>query len=135
MVSSHEFAGTIVAHGPDVAQFNNIDEGDLTKLEIGTRASVASRHFNPCEPEDVLNAIGDGVAKTPRERGVDAVVILPETQKVFEYRMKILRYHRPCMMISTPTEGFHVSTHDVVLRNIKVVGALPGRRALVAGDV
>lgn len=100
-------------------------------LETGTKIFDA----RITEPEDVLNAIGDGVAKTPRERGVDAVVILPETQKVFEYRMKILRYHRPCMMISTPTEGFHVSTHDVVLRNIKVVGALPGRRALVAGDV
>jgi D-arabinose 1-dehydrogenase-like Zn-dependent alcohol dehydrogenase len=269
MVSSHEFAGTIVALGPDVAQFNNTNEGNLTKLEIGTRVGVAPRPFNPCgkcwecrnapedqkgvddgvkfslrcpqastlginarggfaeyaivdcrqvvtlpdsisfldaaplmcagytmfsafkkgdfkpgsrlgivgcggglghvglqfgaalgyemvgidaqdgplqlakdletgakifdarvtEPQDVLEAIDDGAVKDPRERGVDAVMILPETQKAFEFGMKILRYHGTCMMISTPAEGFHVSSHDVVLRDIKIVGVLPGRKA------
>jgi len=56
-------------------------------------------------------------------------MILPETQKAVGYGMKILRYHGTCMIISTPAEGFHVSSHDIVLRGINIVGVLPGRRA------
>ncbi|EED16999.1 glycoprotease family protein, putative [Talaromyces stipitatus ATCC 10500] len=269
MVSSHEFAGTIVALGPDVSQFNNTNKGNMANLEIGTRVGVAPRPFNPCgkcwechnapedqksagdgtkfslrcpqastlginvhggfaeyaivdcrqvvtlpdsisfvdaaplmcagytifsafkkgdfkpgsrigivgcggglghvglqfgvslgyqmvgievqdgplqlakdlgtgakifdarisQPDDVIDAIDGGVVKDPHERGVDAVMILPETQKALDYGMKILRYRGTCMMISTPAEGFHVSSHDVVLRDIKIIGVLPGRRA------
>lgn len=107
-----------------------VDAQDLP-LQLAQSLATGARIFDArvAQPEDVLKSIDDGAVKDPRERGVDAVMILPETQTAFDYGMKILRYHGTCMMISTPAEGFHISAHDVVLRDIKVVGVLPGHRA------
>lgn len=80
-------------------------------LQLAKNLDAGEKIFDArvTEPEDVLKAIDDGVIKNVRERGVDAFIILPETQMVFEYGMKILLYQGTYMMISTPAKGFHVS--------------------------
>ena len=61
------------------------------------------------------------------EKGLDAVLILPETQKAFDYAMKLLRNHGVCVTVSFPGGGFNVNAQDLIFRDIKVVGSLIGR--------
>lgn len=57
---------------------------------------------------------------------LDAVVILPESQKAFGYGMALLRDHLKCVVVSFPEAGFHVSARDLVFGDISVVGSLVG---------
>ncbi|GME63092.1 putative alcohol dehydrogenase protein [Neofusicoccum parvum] len=61
------------------------------------------------------------------EKGVDAVLILPEAQQALDYGMKLLRNHGTCVAVSFPKEGFHIQPRDLVFRHIKMVGVLVGR--------
>ena len=61
------------------------------------------------------------------EKGVDGVLILPESQKALEYGVKLLKNHGTCVMVSFPKEGFHIQPRDLVFRHIKMVGVLVGR--------
>lgn len=77
------------------------------------------------EPDDVVAQIGKEDGKTERgDMGLDAVIILPESQKGFDYGMKLLRDHGKCVVVSFPEKGFHVSARDLVFRDISVVGSL-----------
>ncbi|KIX94642.1 uncharacterized protein Z520_09688 [Fonsecaea multimorphosa CBS 102226] len=62
----------------------------------------------------------------PSEMGLDAVIILPESQKSFDYGMQLLRNGGLLVLVSFPPEGFHVSADDLVFRRIRVVGSLIG---------
>lgn len=61
------------------------------------------------------------------EIGADAVLILPEAQKAFDYGMKLLRDHGTCVMVSFPKEGLHFQPRDLVFRHISMLGVLVGR--------
>lgn len=61
------------------------------------------------------------------EKGADAALILPESQKALEYGMKLLRSHSVCVTVSFPKEGFHIQPRDLVFRHISMVGVLVGR--------
>lgn len=61
------------------------------------------------------------------EKGADAALILPESQKALEYGIKLLRSHSLCVMVSFPKEGFHIQPRDLVFRHISMVGVLVGR--------
>ncbi|KIW84150.1 hypothetical protein Z517_03398 [Fonsecaea pedrosoi CBS 271.37] len=61
------------------------------------------------------------------EKGVDGVLILPESQKAFEYGMKLVKNHGVCVTVSFPKEGFHMQPRDLVFRHISMVGVLVGR--------
>lgn len=61
------------------------------------------------------------------EKGVDAALILPESQKALEYGMKLIRNHGVCVAVSFPKEGFHIQPRDLVFRHIAMVGVLVGR--------
>jgi len=61
------------------------------------------------------------------EKGCDAVLILPESQRAIEYGMKLLKNHSTCVVVSFPKEGFNIDPRDLVFRDIKVVGTLTGR--------
>jgi D-arabinose 1-dehydrogenase-like Zn-dependent alcohol dehydrogenase len=77
--------------------------------------------------EDIVRQIGEEDGKTIRgEMGVDAVIILPESQKAFDYGMKLLRNHGKCVIVSFPDKGFHISARDVVFRDISIIGSLVG---------
>jgi propanol-preferring alcohol dehydrogenase len=76
---------------------------------------------------DVVTRIGQEDSKRERgEMGLEAVLILPESQKAFDYSMSLLKNHGRCVVVSFPEKGFHVSAHDLVFRDIAVVGSLVG---------
>lgn len=76
----------------------------------------------------VLNRIGGEVEEgLEGERGCDAVLILPESQRALDYGVSLLKNHGTCVVVSFPKEGFHVSARDLVFRDIKVIGSLVGR--------
>ena len=77
--------------------------------------------------DDVKQKMGkeDG-AENPAEMGLDAVLILPESQKAWDYGMKLLKNGGLLMLVSFPPEGFHVSADDLVFRRIRVAGSLIG---------
>jgi propanol-preferring alcohol dehydrogenase len=79
------------------------------------------------EAADVVAQIGHEDGKNERgEMGLDAVIILPESQKAFDYGVGLLRDHGRCVVVSFPEKGFHISARDLVFRDISVVGSLVG---------
>ncbi|KAK5035522.1 hypothetical protein LTS07_002961 [Exophiala sideris] len=66
------------------------------------------------------------------EMGLDAVLILPESQKSFQYGIDLVRNGGLVVVISFPPEGFHLDAGDLVFRRIRLVGSLIGsNRAMV----
>lgn len=63
----------------------------------------------------------------PTELGLDAVIFLPESQKAFDTGMKLLKNHGTMVVVSFPSEKLQISAHDLVFRDIAVVGSLVGR--------
>ena len=62
----------------------------------------------------------------PSERGLPAVLILPESQAAFSFGMSLLRPHGKCVVVSFPEKGFHVSAKDLVFKDVEIVGSLVG---------
>lgn len=58
--------------------------------------------------------------------GLDAVVILPESQTALDYGIALLKNHGTCVVVSFPTEPFQISAQDLVFRDIGVTGSLVG---------
>ncbi|KAG7288436.1 hypothetical protein NEMBOFW57_004787 [Staphylotrichum longicolle] len=76
---------------------------------------------------DVVTQVGQEDSKLEKgEKGLDAVIILPESQKAFDYGMALLKNHGRCVVVSFPEKGFHVSAWDLVFRDISVIGSLVG---------
>ena len=77
--------------------------------------------------KDVKQRIGteDG-RENPAEMGLDAVLILPDSQRSWDYGMKLLRNGGLLVLVSFPPEGFHISAEDLVFRRIRVAGSLIG---------
>ncbi|OIW29036.1 alcohol dehydrogenase-like protein [Coniochaeta ligniaria NRRL 30616] len=81
---------------------------------------------------DVVARMGEEDGKTDvGDMGLDAVIILPESQKAFDYGVGLLRNHGTCVVVSFPAEGFHFSARDVVFRDISIVGSLVGSNKLL----
>lgn len=82
--------------------------------------------------KDVRSQMGeeDGRKETG-DMGLDAVIILPEGQKAFDYGLELLRNHGKCVVVSFPAEGFHLSAWDLVFRDISIVGSLVGSNKLL----
>ena len=79
--------------------------------------------------DDVVQQIGKDDNKTERgDMGLDAVIILPESQAGFDYGAGLLRNHGVCVVVSFPESGFQVSARDLVYRDISVVGTMLGTR-------
>ncbi|KAH8902699.1 GroES-like protein [Coniochaeta sp. PMI_546] len=84
------------------------------------------------QAKDVVAQIGEEDGKTDAgDKGLDAVIILPESQKAFDYGVGLLRNHGKCVVVSFPAEGFHISARDVVFRDISIVGSLVGSNKLL----
>ncbi|OCT50829.1 alcohol dehydrogenase [Cladophialophora carrionii] len=77
--------------------------------------------------EDVKRRMGneDG-GESLAEMGLDAVIILPDSQKAWDYGMGLLKNGGLLVLVSFPPEGFHVSADDLVFRRIRVIGSLIG---------
>ena len=78
----------------------------------------------------MVQRIGEEDGKKDRvNMGLDAVIILPESQASFDYGVKLLRNHGLCVVVSFPERGFQVSARDLVFRDISVVGTVLGTRS------
>jgi propanol-preferring alcohol dehydrogenase len=77
--------------------------------------------------KDVVSRLGEEDGRRDKgDMGLDAVIILPESQKAFEYGVSLLRNHGKCIVVSFPADGFHLSAWDVVFRDIAIQGSLVG---------
>jgi D-arabinose 1-dehydrogenase-like Zn-dependent alcohol dehydrogenase len=93
---------------------------------VGEKIHIAdARH----DKASSLRAEGQDAGRLtpPSEVGMDAVVLLPETQKAFDMGMELLRNHGTMVVVSFPKEKLAVSAADLVFRDINVVGSLVGR--------
>ncbi|KAJ4373013.1 hypothetical protein N0V83_003304 [Neocucurbitaria cava] len=85
---------------------------------VDARAEQASAIVQELGTQDGKTHVG--------EMGLDAVVVLPESQAAFDYGMKLLKTHGTCVVVSFPEKGFQISARDVVFRDIKILGSLVG---------
>lgn len=97
-------------------------------LETGARIVDARSE----KAADVVQQIGaeDG-KKDIGEMGLDAVIVLPESQAAFDYSMTLLKTHGRCVVVSFPENGFHISARDVVFRDISIIGSLVGSNRML----
>lgn len=92
---------------------------------LGTKATIVDARAT--EAEDVVEQIGKEDGKTDQaEKGLDAVIILPESQASFDYGTTLLKKHGLCVVVSFPERGFRVGGRDLVYRDISVVGTMLG---------
>lgn len=81
---------------------------------------------------DVVQQLGSEDSKRyTGEMGLDAVIILPESQQAFDYAMTLLKTHGKCVIVSFPEKGFHISARDVVFRDISITGSLVGSNKML----
>ena len=95
---------------------------------LGTKATIIDARSTSAD--DVAQTLGKEDNKSERaDMGVDAVIMLPESQAGFDYGTKLLRNHGICVVVSFPENGFQVSARDLVFRDIQVVGTMLGTRS------
>ena len=109
-----------------------IDNQDATLAlarELDTSAAIFDARVT--QPEDVLAQLFGDEGKASAEHGVDAVLILPESQKAFDHAISLLRNHGSDVVVSFPSQEFNFSARDMVFRQIELVGMLPGRQSVM----
>lgn len=95
---------------------------------LGTKATIVDARS--AKADEVVEQIGKEDKISDRANmGVDAAIILPESQAGFDYGVKLLRNHGVCVVVSFPEDGFNVSARDLVFRDIKVIGTMLGTRS------
>ena len=90
---------------------------------LGTRARLVNAITESADEVKQQLGATDGVEE-PAQMGCDAVLVLPESQKAFDYGMKLLKNHGLCVVVSFPKDGFHFSANDIVFRQISITGSL-----------
>jgi len=53
------------------------------------------------------------------------VLILPESQKAFDYAAPLARKGGQVCIVSFPVGGFRISSHEVVFRDVRIRGRIP----------
>lgn len=106
--------------------------GLLERVKSGLGPAGASVHIVDGRKESVkdLKALvpGEVASGTPdSEVGLDAAILLPESQAAFDQGMALLRNHGVMVVVSFPKKKLEVSAGDLVFRDISLVGSLVGR--------
>ncbi|PSN72402.1 GroES-like protein [Corynespora cassiicola Philippines] len=97
---------------------------------LGTGAVIVDARVT--RAEDVVQRLGEEDGKGDLgEMGLDAVIILPESQAAFDYGMTLLKTHGTCVVVSFPENGFHISARDIVFRDISIIGSLVGSNRML----
>ena len=96
---------------------------------LGTRATLVNAITESAEEVKQQLGAKDDV-QDPAQMGCDAILVLPESQKAFDYGMKLLKDHGLCVVVSFPKDGFHLSANDIVFRQISITGSLVGSNKL-----
>lgn len=111
--------------GFDVTGFDSADGPLKLARELNTGARIVDVRVE--KAADIVQQIGKAEEKANRgEMGLDAVIILPESQKAFDYGIDLLKNHGKCVVVSFPDQGFHFSAGDIVFRDISIIGSLVG---------
>ncbi|KAF2871633.1 alcohol dehydrogenase-like protein [Massariosphaeria phaeospora] len=100
----------------------------VESLKVGARIADARAE----KAADIVQQLGAEDGKKDRgEMGLDAVIVLPESQAAFDYAMTLLKTHGKCVVVSFPEKGFHISAHDLVFRDISIIGSLVGSNRML----
>jgi D-arabinose 1-dehydrogenase-like Zn-dependent alcohol dehydrogenase len=111
--------------GLKVVGVDNADAPLFLSRDLATGATIVDSRVRSAD--EVVTELGKEDGKQDRgDMGLDAVIILPESQKAFDYGFSLLRNHGKCVVVSFPEKGFHISARDVVFRDISIVGSLVG---------
>ncbi|KAL3469558.1 chaperonin 10-like protein [Aspergillus californicus] len=94
--------------------------------EVGKQVLIANAKDISAEKMKSLIA-GNGPSALPMNVGVDAVLMLPEAQAAFDLGMSLLKNHGTMVVLSFPKARLQISAHDIVFRDINIVGSLVGR--------
>lgn len=114
-----------VKMGMKVVGVDNADKPLQLARSLETGASIVDARVEGAE--NVVLQLGNEQEWQDRGAvGLDAVLILPESQKAFDYGVALLKNHGRCVVVSFPEQGFHISARDVVFRDISIVGSLVG---------
>ncbi|KAL2205529.1 alcohol dehydrogenase-like protein [Sarocladium strictum] len=119
-----------VAMGFKVLGVDNAD-GPLSLARQSTREAriVDAREE---EADDVVKQLGEEDGRVDRGyMGLDAVIILPESQAAFTYGIKLLRNHGTCVVVSFPELPVQIAAQDLVFRDVSVTGSLVGSKKLL----
>jgi len=65
--------------------------------------------------QEVFKKINNGL-------GADAVLILPESQRAFDYAAPLARKSGTVCIVSFPVDGFKISSNEVVFRDVRIRG-------------
>lgn len=106
-------------------------DGPLKLAEsLKTKAKVV--HARKANAEDLVQEMGkeDG-SKDRGEMGVDAAIILVESQRGFDFGFNLIKDHGTCVVVSYGEAGFRVSSRDLVYRDVRVVGTILGSNKLL----
>lgn len=80
------------------------------------------------DADALFRKIGGADSAIPTtERGVDAAILLADSQAAYDQGMRLLRNHGVMVVVSFPHAPLQVNAHDLVFRDISVVGSLVGR--------
>ncbi|KAK5633534.1 hypothetical protein RRF57_009248 [Xylaria bambusicola] len=111
--------------GLKVVGVDNADAPLKLARDLATPARIVDARVESAD--EVVTKLGEEDGKRDRaDMGLDSVIILPESQKAFDYGVGLLRNHGRCVLVSFPERGFHISARDVVFRDISIVGSLVG---------
>ena len=111
-------------------QLVGIDNQDATlrlARDLNTGAAIFDARVT--QPDEVLAHIHGGEGRANAERGLEAVLILPESQKAFDYGFQLLKNHGLGVVVSFPAQGLSFSARNMVFRQLQLVGILPGRQS------
>jgi propanol-preferring alcohol dehydrogenase len=100
--------------------------------ELETGATIVDASKEAAKDVKAQMGVEDGWT-LPQQMGLDAVLILPESQESFDYGMELVRDGGLVMLISFPPAGFHVSAIDIVIRRIRLEGSLIGSNRAMDG--
>ncbi|KKY18180.1 putative alcohol dehydrogenase [Phaeomoniella chlamydospora] len=76
------------------------------------------------KPEDLLVSIGEHSSDAaPGELGVDAAILLADSQAAMDLATALLKNHGTIVVVSFPERGFNMSATALVFRDIRIVGS------------
>lgn len=119
-----------VSMGLKVVGVDNADAPLILARKTTREAKIVDAREE--EADNVARQLGEEDGKTDRGyMGLDAVIILPESQAAFNYGIALLRNHGKCVVVSFPEKDLQISARDIVFRDISIVGSLVGSNKLL----
>jgi D-arabinose 1-dehydrogenase-like Zn-dependent alcohol dehydrogenase len=91
---------------------------DIGAQILDARSEKAAEILPQLGAEDGIHYLGD--------KGVDAVIILPESQAAFDYGMALLKSHSKCVVMPFSEPGSHILSRNIVFRGVSIIGSLVG---------